>query len=87
MSYPGSSQFFNDTRRKTGEPGKIHYMHDVKDVWDLVWRAHTHSFLGLSLGEDDGKTAGSSKLESPGKGMLTQVKTTTNVSVLYIATF
>ena len=29
-SYSGSSQFFNDARRKTREPGKIHHVHDVR---------------------------------------------------------
>ena len=39
-SYPGSSQFFNDARRKTREPGKIHHVRDVK--WKgLGKRAHS----------------------------------------------
>ena len=37
-SSPGSSQFFNDARRKTREPGKIHHVRDVR--WKGLGAAH-----------------------------------------------
>ena len=51
--YPGPSQFFNDahTKIRMREPGKIHHVHGVEDGRDSAWPTHTHSFLGLLLGE------------------------------------
>ena len=31
---PGSSQFFNDARRKTREPGNIHHVHEEDSAID-----------------------------------------------------
>ena len=52
-SYPGSSQFFNDPRRKTREPSKSHHIHDVhvEGERDLVQCAQTQSFSGILLRE------------------------------------
>ena len=35
-SSPGSSQFFNVARRKTGKPGKIHHVNDVEGRHNLA---------------------------------------------------
>ena len=39
-SYPGFSQFLNDTGRKLREPAKIHHVHDVEDRRDLACHVH-----------------------------------------------
>ena len=70
-SYPGSSQFFDDARRKIREPGKIHHVCDVR--WKGLGTVHAH-ILGFCWEKHDGKTAGLSKLESTGTDMFTRAK-------------
>ena len=53
-------------------------MHDIR--WKGLGVAHTYTF-NFYLEKHDGGTAGLSKLESPGTGVLTQVKTARNVKI------
>ena len=71
-SYPGSYQFLNNAHLKTREPDKIHYVDDIEGGRILVWHTHTHSFLELYCEKCDGKTTGSSKLESSDTDMFAQ---------------
>ena len=52
----------------------------VEGTWHDAF-IHVHS-LDFYWEKHDGKTAGSSKLESPGTDMLTWVRTATNVNIL-----
>ena len=72
-SYPGSSQFFSDARRKTREPGKIH---DVRDVrWKGLGAMHAYT-SHIYWEKCNRKTAGLSNLN------LVQARTARNVSIL-----
>ena len=59
-SYPGSSQFFNDARRKMREPGKIHHMRDI--MWKGLGAAHAY-ISDVCWEKRDRKTVGLSKLD------------------------
>ena len=76
--YPGSSK---NAPRKTREPSKIQYMymHDIEGGRNLylAWRINSWDFYWEKC---DGKTAESSKLESPGTDMLAWAMKATNVS-------
>ena len=82
VSYPYSSQFFNDVCRKTRELGKIQQVYDVR--WNGLGVVHAYT-LDFYWERRDGKTDGLSKLESPGAYMLARAKMARNVSIL--ATF
>ena len=78
-SYPGSSQFFNDARRKMREPGKIHHMRDI--MWKGLGAAHAY-ISDVCWEKRDRKIAGLSNLN---RHMLVQARMARNVSKL--ATF
>ena len=63
-----SNQLFNDARRKTREPGKIHHVCDIR--WKRLGEMRTYTL---------GKVINNQLVESP---VLTWAKMATNVSIL-----